>query len=219
MMARATALAFVLVAACGDGPDAPEAELQLAFPGERAGTIPFEAGGAFDVDVTLAVPRLCTSTRATVEIVSASAPTGSKVTDLLALVPFDDCTLRGRSRLVWPPGGEIELRAAAAGTTATGRVSIGTPPQLALTVTAEPATLPAPGSIVLVTVAATSGAAAAAGVPVALAALPATQVLPSPATTDASGIAQVRVLVPAGALELRIEAVAGSARAGVTLAP
>lgn len=107
------------------------------------------------------------------------------------------------------------------GTAATARVvedQAAPPTSVVIGLTAATAALPPPGGVVRVEATASNAAGTPLpGIPVAFAAVPATEILPESGTTDASGTLQAHVVVPEAATALRIEAIAGTTSDGVTL--
>ncbi|WP_410381174.1 hypothetical protein [Corallococcus sp. 4LFB] len=220
---------WVVVAACGGnetvtGYDAnPEAEfdpgLSLHFPDMQPnGALPLQSGGTFKVRLEAVIPHLCEPISATVELVTAAAPEGAKVSAVATLSPQSPCdNVAGEVELAWPEGGEVLVRATLAGATREQRVSFGPRGVLELRVDPAQAVLPAAGEVVEVTVLATLDGVSAPGIPIRVEAVPATQVLPAAGVSDAYGTFRASILVPKDTLGMRIDAIAGSVRTGVTL--
>ncbi|RKH83479.1 hypothetical protein D7Y27_13655 [Corallococcus sp. AB004] len=219
----------VLLAGCGGnetvkGYDAkPEAEfdpgLTLVFPDRQPnGTLPLKSGGTFKVRLDAFIPHLCEPITATVELVTAAAPEDAKVSALATLSPQSPCEqVAGEVELAWPEGGEVLVRATLAGAIREERVAFGTRGVLELRVDPAQAVLPAAGEVVEVTVLATLDGVSAPGIPIRVEAVPATQVLPATGVSDARGAFRASILVPVDTLGMRIDAIAGSVRTGVTL--
>lgn len=90
---------------------------------------------------------------------------------------------------------------------------------LDLSVTTEPDTLPPPGSVFAVTVVATLVGKAADGVPVRLETTPMAEVLPAAGITNSQGAFVAHIAVPEGATSMRIDAISGPLRRGITVPP
>ncbi|RKG71291.1 hypothetical protein D7W79_30875 [Corallococcus exercitus] len=201
-------------------PEAPfEPELTLGFPDiQPTGTLPLQSGGTFKVRLEASIPHLCEPISATVELVTAAVPEGAKVSALATLSPQSPCDrVAGEVELAWPEGGEVLVRATLAGATREARVTFGTRGVLELRVDPAQAVLPAAGELVEVTVLATLDGVSAPGIPIRVEALPATQVLPATGVSDVHGTFRASILVPKKTLGMRIDAIAGSVRTGVTL--
>ncbi|NRD44925.1 hypothetical protein HRD50_10440 [Corallococcus exiguus] len=201
----------------------PEAEfdpgLTLVFPDRQPnGTLPLKSGGTFKVRLDAFIPHLCEPITATVELVTAAAPEDAKVSALATLSPQSPCEqVAGEVELAWPEGGEVLVRATLAGAIREERVAFGTRGVLELRVDPAQAVLPAAGEVVEVTVLATLDGVSAPGIPIRVEAVPATQVLPATGVSDARGAFRASILVPVDTLGMRIDAIAGSVRTGVTL--
>ncbi len=205
-----------LAAAC----TSPEpAVVRVMFPNEDAGVIPYGPGGAFAVRVEATVPGLVGTTRARIELAGPGGPDGGPPSTLVTLsqLPDDREKYAGDVTLRHPPGGNVTLVVTAVGQTQTVVARLAEPPSSAsVRLTPRPAVLPPPGRLVEIGVQ-ISGGASVASVPVSLELVPPTPIVPSSPVTDRDGGVTVRFIVPPDATTMRVEAVAGGARDGVTL--
>lgn len=104
--------------------------------------------------------------------------------------------------------------------TATRTVKVGPAEPVMLSVCALPATLPAAGKLVELTVTALIAGVPTENVPIGIETLPGgVVVMPTKFVTDVDGVGRATLLVPTNALEMRVEAVSGGTRSGITLAP
>lgn len=90
---------------------------------------------------------------------------------------------------------------------------------LVLDIEANPPVLPPAGQVIEVFVTARNSGVAVANVPVSLELAPTAVVLPAQIATDAQGIARFSIIAPEGMPHLRVDAVSGGVRHGITLAP
>ena len=214
-----TVLVVALLTACGTDDRASHASLELSFPGAVGGVVPFKAGALLEFDVRGSAPGLCSSARALVEVV-APPSTSPSSTAIVTLRPTSGCTLEGRGALAWPESPEVTLKASIGSDSVLGTVQRGPGGPLELNLFATPAKLPVAGGIVLVTVETLVAGQRLQGVPVIIQTLPTgVSVLPASFASDESGSGVVSLLVPAGVPELRVDALSGSTRRGITLAP
>lgn len=97
------------------------------------------------------------------------------------------------------------------------RVTLQHPGVLELDVQPGVAALPDAGEVLDVVVHATLGGTRASRIPVRIETVPETAVLPASGTTDINGTLRTSIVVPKDALGLRIDAIAGDVRRGITL--
>ncbi|MBZ4416195.1 hypothetical protein [Myxococcus sp. RHSTA-1-4] len=220
---------WVVLAGCGgnetvEGYDAsPDTDfdpgLSISFPEKQAsGTLPLQAGGRFKVRLEAHIPHLCEPIAASVELVTAGTPEGATVSAQAKLTPQEPCdNVAGEVELAWPDGGEVLVRATLAGSTKVERATFGPRDTLELGVDVDASVLPSAGEVVEVVVLARLNGVATPGIPMRLEVVPATQVLPAVGVSDGSGAFHASILVPKDTQEMRIDAISGGVRRGITV--
>ncbi|HYO68194.1 MAG TPA: hypothetical protein VEU33_19155, partial [Archangium sp.] len=103
------------------------------------------------------------------------------------------------------------------GVTATQSKPVTPPEPVALALTSFPTTFSAPRDVVEITAVATLMGQPVEGVPVRFETVPPTDLAPVTTLTNAAGEAKTNVQVPRGAVAVRVDAIAGPTRAGVTV--
>ena len=178
--------------------------LQLAYPvcvasNARSGTIDLQLTGA--------------------TFTGGGATRSGLLQDTACTVDADD-SVSFLESTVYTTSEQFRVEAALVGTSARGShdeavlSSVGV---LALELDAGTSVLPVGPDVLEVTVMALIDSVPAADVPVRFESLPTTQLLPVSLVTDAAGRATTRVLVPKDVPAMRVDAIAGDVRAGLTI--
>jgi hypothetical protein len=115
-MFRHTAVFFAIaLAACETQSPAQDPVVLISFPEVKDEIIPFRAGGPFLVKVTAQRSELGRAARASLELLTGTAPMDSVIMSTVVMSDLGDGTLAGTTTLKWPPGivpGEqLDLRA------------------------------------------------------------------------------------------------------------
>ena len=219
-MRNATAMALAVVVACGGaGDDSLESRLEITFPDAHDGVVTYQPGGPLEVELRAIVPGLVAPTRADIAIVTDQTIPGAVTSARVTLIRLQDDTFAARGRLAWPPGGDVRVRASGVGRVVEEDISLGPSVPVSLSLAAVPGTLPPAGSLVQITVTATIAGTPVPGVPISLQIVPTAQFQPTQGATGPDGLLVAYVVVPPGAQALRVDAVSGQIRSGITLVP